>query len=105
MTTLRTFQVLYSVRSLVKLDLLCDLVQNEIEEIHIREVNRQRAAANAVASESEKGKAKASKPKQDTLTSAQPTQSRHIETDLEDELQKLRVSHHCPKILRNTQLA
>jgi hypothetical protein len=72
---------------------LCNLVQNEIEEIHIREVNRQRAAANAVASELEKGKVKAPKPKQDALTPAQPAQSQRVETDLEDELQTLRVSH------------
>lgn len=97
MTTLRTFQVLYHVQSSVIIPAYlcwCNSPQNEIEEIHIREVNRQRAAAGALASESERPKAKASKTKQDTLTSAQTAHVEQVvESDLEYELQTLRVSH------------
>jgi len=95
MTTLRTFQVLYYVQSSVIIPAyFCCATQNEIEEIHTREVNRQRAAASALASESERAKAKSSKPKQDTLTSAQPAHVEQVvESDLEYELQTLRVSH------------
>lgn len=67
------------------------LTQNEIEEIHSREVQRQRAAANALAVDLEKGKAKGPKIKQDAPVPT-PATSNEEQTDLEDELQSLRVS-------------